>query len=84
MAVLKPDGFGATYIAWADSITIVLGGYDAEGNPHVTIDGTVTPAANPYDWQGAVAILPLKFVPSTYLLLFGPTNSVLISSLDCT
>jgi hypothetical protein len=41
LAVLKPDEFGATYIAWADSIRTVLGGYHAEGNPHVISDGTV-------------------------------------------
>ena len=54
LAVLKPDEFGATYIAWADSIRTVLGGYHAEGNLHVISErwdscGTVTPAANPYD-----------------------------------
>jgi hypothetical protein len=51
MAVLKPAEFGAAHIAWADSIRTALGGYDAEGNPHVTSNGTVTPAVNPYDWH---------------------------------
>jgi hypothetical protein len=52
MAILKPAEFGAMYIAWADGIRTVLGGYDADGNAHVTTNGMVTPAVNPYDWQG--------------------------------
>jgi hypothetical protein len=51
MAVLKPAEFGAAHIAWADSIRTVLGGCDVEGNPHVTSNGTVTPAVNPYSWH---------------------------------
>ncbi|KAJ7762982.1 hypothetical protein B0H16DRAFT_1718816 [Mycena metata] len=52
MVVLAPDVFDVpTYVGWADSIRAVLSGNDAEGNPHVTADGTVTPAVNPLGWS---------------------------------
>ncbi|KAJ7025809.1 family 88 glycosyl hydrolase [Mycena alexandri] len=51
MVVLAPDVFDApTYVGWADSIRAVLSGNDTEGNPHVTANGTVTPAVNPLGW----------------------------------
>ncbi|KAJ6541218.1 hypothetical protein DFH09DRAFT_1249472 [Mycena vulgaris] len=52
MAVLAPAAFpAATYVAWADSIRLELGGNDAEGNPHITSNGTATPAVNPLGWS---------------------------------
>ncbi|KAJ7437413.1 hypothetical protein FB451DRAFT_1006123, partial [Mycena latifolia] len=52
LAVLAPTAFPAdTYVTWADSIRLVLGGNDAEGIPHVSANGTVTPAVNPLGWQ---------------------------------
>ncbi|KAF9019648.1 hypothetical protein BDZ89DRAFT_1072897, partial [Hymenopellis radicata] len=50
MAVLQPDVFGTSYIAWADNIRHTISGSDRDGNPHVTSNGTVTPAVNPYAW----------------------------------
>ncbi|KIK66685.1 hypothetical protein GYMLUDRAFT_156931 [Collybiopsis luxurians FD-317 M1] len=50
MAVLQPDTFGYEYIQWAEGIRTTLGGTDAAGNPHVTANGTVTPAVNPLGW----------------------------------
>ncbi|RDB16933.1 Unsaturated rhamnogalacturonyl hydrolase YesR [Hypsizygus marmoreus] len=50
MAVLQPRTFGAEYIKWADDVRTLLGGNDAEGNPHVTDSGIVTPAVNPLNW----------------------------------
>ncbi|KAJ7123387.1 hypothetical protein C8R44DRAFT_783748 [Mycena epipterygia] len=52
MAVMAPAAFPAsTYVAWADTIRVVLGGVDAAGNPHVTSGGIVTPAVNPLGWS---------------------------------
>ncbi|KAJ7138865.1 hypothetical protein C8R46DRAFT_866720, partial [Mycena filopes] len=52
MVVLAPEVFDApTYVGWADSIRTVLSGNDALGNPHVTSNGTVTPAVNPLGWS---------------------------------
>ncbi|KAL1726332.1 hypothetical protein EV714DRAFT_219502 [Schizophyllum commune] len=51
MAVLQPQAFGADYIAWAEAVRTTLGGNDAAGLPHVTTNGTVTPAVNPLGWQ---------------------------------
>ncbi|KIY66828.1 family 88 glycosyl hydrolase [Cylindrobasidium torrendii FP15055 ss-10] len=50
MAVLAPETFGGEYVAWADAMRETLGGADSDGNPHVTANGTVTPAVNPLDW----------------------------------
>ncbi|GAW10146.1 protein [Lentinula edodes] len=50
MAVLQPQTFGSTYIQWAEGIRTTLGGNDSAGNPHVTSNGTVTPAVNPLNW----------------------------------
>ncbi|KAF5376187.1 hypothetical protein D9757_009301 [Collybiopsis confluens] len=50
MAVLQPSSFGEEYIQWADDIRTTLGSNDANGNPHVTANGTVTPAVNPLGW----------------------------------
>jgi len=51
MVILAPDAFpAATYVPWADSIRAVLSGNDAEGNPHITTNGTATPAVNPLAW----------------------------------
>lgn len=50
MATLQPQTFGSKYVQWADDIRITLGGNDADGNPHVTSNGTVTPSVNPLDW----------------------------------
>ncbi|KAJ7663893.1 Six-hairpin glycosidase-like protein [Mycena polygramma] len=46
MAVLQPATFGAAYVAWADGIRKEL---NRDG--HVTEDGVVTPAVNPYNWS---------------------------------
>ncbi|KAJ6596745.1 hypothetical protein B0H10DRAFT_2088065 [Mycena sp. CBHHK59/15] len=51
MAILQPHAFPAkTYVVWADGIRTVLGGNDAAGNPHITSNGTATPAVNPLGW----------------------------------
>ncbi|KAH7871612.1 uncharacterized protein C8R40DRAFT_1054219 [Lentinula edodes] len=50
MAALQPQTFGSTYIQWAEGIRTTLGGNDSAGNPHVTSNGTVTPAVNPLNW----------------------------------
>ncbi|KAJ3980119.1 hypothetical protein F5890DRAFT_1568966 [Lentinula detonsa] len=50
MAVLQPRTFGSSYIQWAEGIRTTLGGNDSAGNPHVTSNGTVTPAVNPLNW----------------------------------
>ncbi|KAJ7122692.1 hypothetical protein C8R43DRAFT_1032267 [Mycena crocata] len=51
MVLLAPDVFTVKpYVAWADSIRTTLGGYDAAGNPHITVNGTATPAVNPLGW----------------------------------
>ena len=53
MAVLKPDGLpgwkATAYVKWADQVRSTLGGKDAKG-PHITADGTATPAVNPLNW----------------------------------
>ncbi|KAK0189421.1 family 88 glycosyl hydrolase [Armillaria mellea] len=36
--------FDESYISWADGVRGTLGKNDTEGNPHVTANGTVTPA----------------------------------------
>ncbi|KAG7443252.1 uncharacterized protein BT62DRAFT_337855 [Guyanagaster necrorhizus] len=54
MAVLRPRVFGWEYIEWADGVRATLGGDDSEGNPHVTGNGTVTPAVNPLGWLDTV------------------------------
>lgn len=51
MAILCPDVFDQSYISWADGVRATLGKNDKEGNPHVTANGTVTPAVNPLGWQ---------------------------------
>ncbi|KAJ7100545.1 hypothetical protein C8R44DRAFT_947056, partial [Mycena epipterygia] len=51
IVVLAPDAFpAATYVSWADSIRLELGANDVQGNPHVTQNGTATPAVNPLAW----------------------------------
>ncbi|KAF7361603.1 hypothetical protein MVEN_00503500 [Mycena venus] len=51
MVILAPDAFPAsTYIPWADGIRAVLSGNDAAGQPHITSNGTATPAVNPLAW----------------------------------
>ncbi|KAJ3924333.1 MAG: hypothetical protein NXY57DRAFT_1045021, partial [Lentinula lateritia] len=50
MAVLQPQTFGSPYIQWAEGIRTTLGGNNSAGNPHVTSNGTVTPAVNPLNW----------------------------------
>ncbi|KAJ4477455.1 hypothetical protein J3R30DRAFT_220920 [Lentinula aciculospora] len=50
MAVLQPQTFGSAYIQWAEGIRTTLAGNDTAGNPHVTSNGTVTPAVNPLNW----------------------------------
>ncbi|KAJ7728269.1 hypothetical protein DFH07DRAFT_1066405 [Mycena maculata] len=51
MVVLAPTAFpAATYVPWADSIRAELGMNDADGNPHITSNGTATPAVNPLGW----------------------------------
>ncbi|KAJ7624595.1 hypothetical protein FB45DRAFT_1060853 [Roridomyces roridus] len=55
MMVTAPDAFPApTYLPWADGIRTTLGGVDADGNPHITVNGTATPAVNPLSWQSTV------------------------------
>ncbi|KAG6910735.1 hypothetical protein DXG01_008267 [Tephrocybe rancida] len=51
MAVLQPQACGQKYVIWADGIRGVLGGKDANGNPHITDDGVATPAVNPLAWK---------------------------------
>ena len=58
MAVLQPD-FSSwrkvrRYVEWADDVRYLLGGSDVNGNPHVTWNGTVTPAVNPLNWYDTV------------------------------
>ncbi|KAJ7466603.1 hypothetical protein B0H11DRAFT_1733172 [Mycena galericulata] len=51
MVVLVPAAFpNATYVPWADGIRRELGADDAQGNPHITSNGTATPAVNPLAW----------------------------------
>ncbi|ESK86698.1 hypothetical protein Moror_10945 [Moniliophthora roreri MCA 2997] len=50
MAVLQPSTFGEEYVLWADKVIETLAGDDAYGDPHVTANGTVTPAVNPLGW----------------------------------
>ncbi|KAJ3711966.1 hypothetical protein C8R42DRAFT_595149 [Lentinula raphanica] len=50
MAVLQPQTFDSSYVSWAEAIRTTLGGNDSAGNPHVTTNGTVTPAVNPLNW----------------------------------
>ncbi|KAJ7045829.1 hypothetical protein C8F04DRAFT_940064, partial [Mycena alexandri] len=51
MVILAPTAFPAeTYLPFADSIRSVLSGNDKLGNPHVTSNGTATPAVNPLGW----------------------------------
>ncbi|KAK7005801.1 hypothetical protein R3P38DRAFT_1718021 [Favolaschia claudopus] len=51
MVILTPKEFPAkTYIPWADNIRKVISGNDAAGNPHITSNGTATPAVNPLSW----------------------------------
>jgi rhamnogalacturonyl hydrolase YesR len=51
MVVLAPQAFPTkTYVPWADSIRKVLGSKDASGKPHITSNGTATPAVNPLAW----------------------------------
>ncbi|KAJ6541211.1 hypothetical protein DFH09DRAFT_51419 [Mycena vulgaris] len=55
MVVLAPTAFPvATYLPWADAIRAQLGANDAEGNPHITTEGTATPAVNPLGWLDTV------------------------------
>jgi rhamnogalacturonyl hydrolase YesR len=52
MVVHAPGAFDVeTYVGWADGVRTVLGGVDAEGNPHITTNGTATPAVNPLGWS---------------------------------
>jgi rhamnogalacturonyl hydrolase YesR len=50
MHVLAPDTFGDEYYDWAEAIRKKIGGVDADGNPHITKNGTATPAVNPLGW----------------------------------
>ncbi|KAJ7680624.1 hypothetical protein DFH06DRAFT_1163726 [Mycena polygramma] len=51
MVVLTPHAFPATtYVSWADSIRSEFGSNDTTGNPHITTNGTATPAVNPLAW----------------------------------
>ncbi|KAJ6465620.1 hypothetical protein C8R47DRAFT_1056834 [Mycena vitilis] len=52
MVVHAPEAFtpAATYVKWADGVRGVLGGVDAAGSPHITSNGTATPAVNPLGW----------------------------------
>ncbi|PFH49372.1 hypothetical protein AMATHDRAFT_147815 [Amanita thiersii Skay4041] len=54
MATIRPAGLSSNaamnYIRWADGIRRALGGSDTAGNPHVTANGTATPAVNPLGW----------------------------------
>ncbi|KDR72670.1 hypothetical protein GALMADRAFT_142965 [Galerina marginata CBS 339.88] len=51
MAVLQPTVFTSKYIIWADKLRAALAGNDANGNPHITSTGVVTPAVNPMSWK---------------------------------
>ncbi|KAF7325661.1 hypothetical protein MKEN_00416000 [Mycena kentingensis (nom. inval.)] len=52
MVVLAPKTFPSkTYVPWADSIRLQLGASDANGVPHISANGTATPAVNPLGWQ---------------------------------
>nr|GAT47980.1 predicted protein [Mycena chlorophos] len=53
MAVLAPETFGSDseYIAFAEGIRKTLGSDDDSGAPHITANGTATPAVNPLGWQ---------------------------------
>ncbi|KAM6492170.1 hypothetical protein JOM56_011894 [Amanita muscaria] len=54
LAVLKPAGLSpakvASYASFGDKIRNVLGGKDSQGKPHITANGTATPAVNPLNW----------------------------------
>ena len=50
MTVLQPQTFGEKYVLWADQVIETIAGNDRLGNPHVTENGTVTPAVNPLGW----------------------------------
>jgi hypothetical protein len=53
LAVLKPEGLpgwkASAYVSWADKVRETLGGGDSKG-PHITSNGTATPAVNPLNW----------------------------------
>jgi len=67
MAVLQPRIFsGTAYTAWADGIRGVLVGTDQEGNPHVTVQGVVTPAVNPLNWGDTTPFTTGSFVVMMY------------------
>jgi len=51
MAVLQPQVFGSSYIAWADKIRTTLG---VQG--HISSTGIATPAVNPLNWQATQPI----------------------------
>ncbi|KIY67562.1 hypothetical protein CYLTODRAFT_353000 [Cylindrobasidium torrendii FP15055 ss-10] len=50
MAVLQPDVFGESYLAFADGIRNTLGKTDSAGHAHVTATGVVTPTVDPLNW----------------------------------
>ncbi|KAF9255569.1 Six-hairpin glycosidase [Marasmius fiardii PR-910] len=50
MAVMRPELFGSTYIAWADGIRKAISGNDYQGLARVTVEGIVQPAVNPLGW----------------------------------
>lgn len=50
MAVMEPATFGDEYIEFAEGIRHTLGGKDKNGDPHITKNGTATPAVNPLGW----------------------------------
>ncbi|KAJ7187939.1 hypothetical protein C8R46DRAFT_874772, partial [Mycena filopes] len=55
MVVLAPKAFPAhTYLPFADGIRVTLSGNDTLGNPHITSNGTATPAVNPLAWLDIV------------------------------
>jgi rhamnogalacturonyl hydrolase YesR len=65
MVVLAPDAFPAkTYVPWADSIRTVLGSDDASANPHITSNGTATPAVNPLAWLDTTPWTAGRYVDS--------------------
>ncbi|KAJ7622176.1 hypothetical protein FB45DRAFT_122468 [Roridomyces roridus] len=52
MMVTSPLAFPASvYLPFAEGIRKVLGENDAQGNPHITANGTATPAVNPLGWS---------------------------------
>ncbi|KAJ7644864.1 hypothetical protein FB45DRAFT_999750 [Roridomyces roridus] len=52
MVATAPTAFPASeYLPFAEGIRGVLGGVDADGNPHITADGIATPAVNPLGWS---------------------------------